>query len=107
MKSGKRNSLADYAGFLADVVLVIDAARRAAARAVNAGMTTAYWLIGRRIVEEEQRGTVRADYGEQLVTRLAHDLSSRFGRGFSKRNLWQMRECRRRVARAGAVSALG
>jgi DUF1016 N-terminal domain len=39
----------------------------------------------------EQRGTARADYGEQLVKRLAQDLSKRFGRGFSKRNLWQMR----------------
>jgi len=91
MKSGKRNSPANYEGFLADVVRVIDAARRAVARAVNTGMTTTYWRIGRRIVEEEQRGTVRADYGEQLVKRLALDLSSRFGRGFSKRNLWQMR----------------
>jgi predicted nuclease of restriction endonuclease-like (RecB) superfamily len=72
-------------------VHVIDEARRAAARTVNAAMTTTYWLIGRRIVEEDQRGAARADYGEQLMKRLAHDLSRRFGRGFSKRNLWQMR----------------
>ena len=91
MNSTKRDSLADYDGLLADVVQVIDEARRAAARAVNAAMTATYWLIGRRVVEEEQRGAARADYGEQLVKRLAQDLSSRFGRGFSKRNLWQMR----------------
>lgn len=82
---------AHYEGLLADVVCVIDEARRATARTVNAAMTTTYWLIGRRVVEEEQRGTARADYGEQLVKRLAHDLSARFGRGFSQRNLWQMR----------------
>lgn len=86
-----RNPRVNYEGFLADVIQVIDAARRAVVRAINTGMTTTYWLIGRRIVEEEQCGTVRADYGEQLVKRLAQDLSSRFGRGFSKRNLWQMR----------------
>jgi predicted nuclease of restriction endonuclease-like (RecB) superfamily len=91
MNPTKRVSLTEYEGLLTDVVHVIDEARRAAARTVNAAMTTTYWLIGRRVVEEEQRGTARADYGEQLVKRLAHDLSRRFGRGFSKRNLWQMR----------------
>lgn len=74
-----------------DVVDVIADARRAAARVVNATMTTTYWFIGRRIIEKEQRGSARADYGEQLVKRLALDLSKQFGRGFSKRNLWQMR----------------
>ena len=91
MNSENRFSLAEYEGLLTDVVHVIDEARRAAARTVNAAMTTTYWLIGRRIVEEEQRGTARADYGDRLVKHLAHDLSRRFGRGFSKRNLWQMR----------------
>lgn len=91
MNSAGRVSVSNYDCLLADVVHVIDAARRSAARAVNAAMTTTYWLIGRRIIEEEQRGAVRADYGEQLVKRLAQDLSRRFGRGFSKRNLWQMR----------------
>ena len=87
MNPTKRVSLAEYEGLLADVVHVIDEARRAAARTVNAAMTTTYWLIGRRVVEEEQRGTARADYGEQLVKRLAHDLSKRFGRG-SRREIF-------------------
>lgn len=91
MNSAKRSSIANYEGLLTDVVDVIADARRAAARVVNAAMSTAYRLIGRRIIEEEQRGTARADYGEQLVERLALDLSKQFGRGFSKRNLWQMR----------------
>ena len=100
-----RVSLADYESLLADVVGVIDEVRRAAARTVNAAMTTTYWLIGRRVVEEEQRGTARADYGEQLVKRLAHDLSARFGRGFSKRNLWQMRAFYLAWPLQGTVSA--
>ena len=50
-----------------------------------------YWAVGRRIVEEEQHGRKRADYGEQLVMRLAKDLTSRYGRGFGYRNVYQMR----------------
>jgi hypothetical protein len=66
---------------------VVDAARRAAARSVNAVMTTTYWFVDRRIVEHEQQGAARAAYGERLLKRLARDLSGRFGRGFSERNL--------------------
>ena len=91
MNPARRVSVTDYDGLLADVVHVISEARRSAGRAVNAAMTATYWLIGRRIIEEEQRGAARADYGDELVKRLAQDLSRRFGRGFSKRNLWQMR----------------
>jgi predicted nuclease of restriction endonuclease-like (RecB) superfamily len=54
-------------------------------------MTAAYWLIGQRIVEYEQKGIQRAEYGEELLKRLSHDLSKRYGRGFAKSNLYQMR----------------
>ena len=54
-------------------------------------MTITYWFVGHRIVEHEQRGAARAAYGERLLKRLARDLSKRFGRGFSERNLEQMR----------------
>ncbi len=54
-------------------------------------MTAAYWEIGRRLVEVEQAGQARADYGTQLLKRLSGDLTMRFGRGFSERNLQQMR----------------
>jgi hypothetical protein len=54
-------------------------------------MTATYWEIGRRIVEFEQRGTERAAYGEALIERLSEDLTRRFGRGFSRQNLGQMR----------------
>jgi len=54
-------------------------------------MTATYWEIGRRIVEFEQGGTERAAYGEALVERLSEDLTGRFGRGFSRQNLGQMR----------------
>jgi predicted nuclease of restriction endonuclease-like (RecB) superfamily len=70
---------------------LLENARRASARAVNAVMTATYWQIGRRIVEIEQRGAARADYGRKLIDRLSTDLTNQFGRGFSKRNIEQMR----------------
>ena len=91
MKPVKRAYAATYDGLLADVAHVIEAARHAAARSVNAVMTITYSLIGRRIIEQEQQGAARAGYGEELLKRLARDLSERFGRGFSERNLEQMR----------------
>src|SRR5205814_792213 len=54
-------------------------------------MTATYWRIGRRIVESEQRGSVRAGYGEQLLNHLSADLNAKFGRGFSRQNLQSMR----------------
>ena len=80
-----------YQSVFGDVSGIIDAARRSAARSVNAVMTAAYWLIGRHIVEFEQEGEVRAEYGTALIGRLSADLTQRFGRGFSRPNLWQMR----------------
>ncbi len=83
--------LPDYDGTLAEISSLLEAARRAAARSVNAVMTAAYWRIGQRLVEVEQGGEGRADYGEQLVQRLSQDLTHRFGRGFGRSNLFQMR----------------
>ncbi len=80
-----------YEAVLADVVGLVEAARHASARTVNALITATYWTIGRRIVEQEQHGQARADYGAALIERLATDLTARFGRGFGRRNLFQMR----------------
>ena len=82
---------ARYQSVFGDVSGIIDVARRSAARSVNAVMTAAYWLIGRHIVEFEQSGEARAEYGTALVGRLSADLTQRFGRGFSRQNLQQMR----------------
>ena len=80
-----------YDAVLDDVVELVESARRSSARAVNSLITATYWAIGRRIVEQEQHGQARADYGAALVDRLAADLTARFGRGFGRRNLFQMR----------------
>lgn len=82
---------ADYGRLVAEVSGLLEQARRTAARAVNSVLTAAYWEIGRRIVEHEQGGKGRAEYGEELLGRLSKDLRARYGRGFSERNLRQMR----------------
>jgi predicted nuclease of restriction endonuclease-like (RecB) superfamily len=84
-------SLAGYDSLFEDVAVVLDDARRAVARSVNAVMTAAYWLVGRRIVAQDQGGKSRAGYGEALLQRLSADLTARFGRGFSVDNLETMR----------------
>jgi predicted nuclease of restriction endonuclease-like (RecB) superfamily len=84
-------SLQGYGEIQAAIVALLETARRAVARSINAAMTVTYWEIGRRIVEFEQGGADRATYGDALVERLARDLTQRFGRGFSRQNLGQMR----------------
>ncbi|MBL0213875.1 MAG: hypothetical protein IPQ07_08330 [Myxococcales bacterium] len=76
---------------LTEIVELVEAARRRAARSVNAVMTAAYWSIGRRIVLEEQQGARRAEYGDELIEHLARRLTKQFGRGFGTTNLKQMR----------------
>lgn len=81
-----------YDALLDGVVSLLEIARRTAARSVNSVLTIAYGEIGRRIVEHEQKGEARAEYGELLLDRLAADLSQRFGRGLSRSNVFQMRQ---------------
>ena len=81
----------EYDIVLTEVATLLESARRAAARSVNTVMTTTYWQIGRRLVEVEQEGQGKAEYGEHLIEQLAQDLTARFGRGFGRRNLFQMR----------------
>ncbi|AHF94362.1 hypothetical protein OPIT5_13240 [Opitutaceae bacterium TAV5] len=80
-----------YPVLLEDIGQLLEAARRSSARAVNALMTATYREIGRRIVEFEQGGKKRAGYGAELLEQLAQDLTAQFGRGFSRRNLQDMR----------------
>ncbi len=76
---------------LGGIKRLLEESRGRAAQSINAVLTAAYWEIGRRIVEFEQGGRVRAAYGEALIKRLSSDLTRRHGRGFSERNLEQMR----------------
>jgi hypothetical protein len=81
----------EYQTLLTSVSVVLQEGRRSAAKSVNAVLTTTYWLVGKRLVEQEQKGQERAVYGSEMLKRLSTDLRGRFGRGFSERNLEQMR----------------
>lgn len=78
--------------FHTDIKAILEQARGKARSAVNAAMVEAYWLIGRRIVEEEQRGQHKAEYGSRLLENLSKALTSDFGRGFSYANLRNFRQ---------------
>lgn len=69
------------------VASILEEARSNVVRSVNSNMVLAYWLIGREIVQELQKGEGRAEYGKQVIDDLSARLKSRFGRGFSATNL--------------------
>ena len=83
---------APYLAVFGDVSSIIDEARKSVARSVNATMAAVNWMVGRRIIEFEQSGEERAEYGTALIARLAEDLTERFGRGYSRQNLQNMRQ---------------
>ena len=72
----------DYDHLISGISELLETARRASVRAVNAVHTAMYWEIGRRIIEFEQAGKPRAGYGEELLARLSKDLTEKHGRGF-------------------------
>lgn len=73
-----------YNKLIDDISALYDVARHA--------LVEAYWQVGKRIVEEEQQGRANAVYGDYLLDRLSEDLSGKLGSGFSKRNLYKMRQ---------------
>ncbi|HQO92404.1 MAG TPA: PDDEXK nuclease domain-containing protein [bacterium] len=74
------------------VVSILEEARNNVVRAVNSNMVTAYWLIGREIVEEIQGGEERAEYGKKVVFELSENLTKRHGEGFSLANIKNFRQ---------------
>lgn len=87
MKLSKENN-----ALVQEIRGILQQARQQAATAVNSAMVYAYWEIGKRIVEEEQRGRERADYGAYLLQELAKELSSDFGKSFDARELRRIRQ---------------
>lgn len=70
---------------------IIETARKQIQSVIDHEMVRAYWEIGREIVEDEQQGEQRAEYGKALIENLAKELTSRHGKGFDRSNLWNMR----------------
>ena len=75
-----------------DIRAIIEQGRKAAYTAVGQAAIFTYWNVGRRIVEEEQSGNTRAEYGSQLIPMLAEELSNEYGSGYGKRNLAYYRQ---------------
>jgi predicted nuclease of restriction endonuclease-like (RecB) superfamily len=78
--------------FVSDIKQILLEARKNTRKAVNSSMVQAYWLIGKRIVEEEQEGQERAVYGKEILKTLAKELSDEFGKGFDERELRRIRQ---------------
>ncbi len=91
VKAARPTSRAGYAGLVNGIGELLEAARHASVRVTNALMTATYWEVGRRIVEFEQGGKKRAEYGDELLERLSVDLTAQCGRGFSRFNLARFR----------------
>lgn len=81
-----------YGQLVSDIGTLLSDARKQLAVAVNNVLVETYWHIGKHIVEYEQNGNERAEYGSGLLNRLSHDLTERYGRGFSKSNILYMRK---------------
>ena len=81
-----------YNELLNKVSKIMEEARQKTVRQINTVMVETYWHVGRLILEEEQRGKQRAEYGEELIKKLSQDLIKKFGKGFTTANLWNMRQ---------------
>lgn len=84
-------SNAGYGLLLGKIGEIIVDARRKVVQAIDTSQVFAYWHIGMVIVEYEQKGKDRAEYGEVLLKKLSADMTTKFGRGFSRSNLQNMR----------------
>jgi len=72
----------NYSTLITDLASLIEQGRRVAVRYVNTALVATYWLIGKRIVEFEQKGKERAEYGERLLKKLSADLTKKIREGF-------------------------
>ena len=82
----------ELATFYSDIRQILLNARNHARTEINRAMVEAYWMIGKRIVEEEQKGRRKAEYGTKLIENLSKTLTEEFGKGFSYANLWNFRQ---------------
>jgi predicted nuclease of restriction endonuclease-like (RecB) superfamily len=78
--------------YITDIKQIILSARTKAHTAINSAMVEAYWLIGKKIVEEEQHGKDKAEYGKEILKNLSRELQAEFGEGFAERCLREYRQ---------------
>ncbi|MFN3603446.1 MAG: YhcG family protein [Leptonema sp. (in: bacteria)] len=90
MQFNKKNP--DISQIYNKIRCIIEEARKNIMHTVNSEMLIAYWHIGKIIVEEEQKGKSRAEYGKKVLENLSKKLTNDFGKGFDDSNLWNMRK---------------
>ncbi|MEE1175852.1 MAG: PDDEXK nuclease domain-containing protein [Paludibacteraceae bacterium] len=96
----------NYNKLVSDIGTLLNNGRKQMAIAVNTSMVQTYWSIGKHIVEFEQKGNERAEYGSNLINRLSRDLTERYGKGFGKSNLLYIRKFYLTFPKSGTVSHL-
>ena len=82
----------DMSSLFQDIRKILQESRQNVAIQVNVQLLNTYWNIGRVIIEFEQKNHIRAEYGAETLTALAKALTAEFGKGFSKSNLYNMRQ---------------
>ena len=78
--------------YISDIKTILKSAKKQGYRAVSSAMVQAYWLVGWRIVEQEQKGEKRAGYGEKIIENLSRALNAELGSGMSVAHLWNCRQ---------------
>ncbi len=91
MNRRNKFSTSDYNSLINEIGNILIKARKKVFRTVNTVLIRTYWEIGKRIVEFEQKGGIRAEYGSRLLIKLSKDLKAKYGKGFSRSNLQYMR----------------
>ena len=90
MKKGQE--MMEYQDVVTDIKQIIVSGQQYAYQAANKAMVLTYWQIGKRIVEQEQKGEERAEYGKALLDTLSDELTRDYGKSYSKRNLQYFRK---------------
>lgn len=93
-----------YKVLIDEIGVLLQKGRERASQSVNTILVQTYWLIGKYIVAFEQGGKEKADYGSQLLDQLAKDLSEHYGKGFSRSNVFQIRQFYLRFSKIQTLS---
>jgi predicted nuclease of restriction endonuclease-like (RecB) superfamily len=93
-----------YSKLISQIGSLLQKGKEQVTQSINASLVRTYWLIGRHIVEFEQGGKEKSDYGSKLLDQLAKDLSEKHGKGFSRSNVFQIRQFYLRFSKIQTLS---
>src|SRR3989344_1114745 len=95
----------DYSLLFNSIGSLLEQGRKQAYQAVNQILVSTYWQIGKQIIEYEQYGEEKAEYGSALLDKISRDLKMKYGKGFSRRNILDMRRFYQSYPKWQTVSA--